>query len=194
MYDWIPPKTFFRQWLHPLFGEWTPYFVSTLSTTHIYIYIYIHPARVSISFEITYYSERMAVFEAGMYIVGESSNAIYRPVPWDNRQLLRFDPSFSLLPRLSHPLRLSWTAPTRKRVRAERGIYIQVYRFRVDGALFRSSVNNEACKHALWTPRQIASVSTKACDTRGRADTRDRAEHRILRSSLLLLIPFTRRN
>lgn len=91
--DWIPPKTFFRQWLHPLFGEWTPYFVSTLSTIYIYIYIpiYTHPPRVSISFEITYYSERMAVFEAGMYIVGESSNAIYRPVPWDNRQSLRFD-------------------------------------------------------------------------------------------------------
>lgn len=38
-------------------GGWTPYFLS------------IPPSPASISFEITYYSERMAVFEAGMYIV-----------------------------------------------------------------------------------------------------------------------------
>lgn len=40
--DWIPPKTFFRQWLHPLFGGWTPYFLSTLSTIYIYLYTHIH--------------------------------------------------------------------------------------------------------------------------------------------------------
>lgn len=48
--DWIPPKTFFRQWLHPLFGEWTPYFVSTLSTIYIYIYTYIHTSTSSFYF------------------------------------------------------------------------------------------------------------------------------------------------
>ena len=147
---------------------------------HIYIYIYTHPARVSISFEITYYSERMAVFEAGMYIVGESSNAIYRPVPWDNRQLLRFplSPFFRAYPTPS----VYRGPPPRESVFARNGGSIYRYTgFAWTGALFRSSVNNEACKHALWTPRQIASVSTKPCDTRGRADTRDRAEHRILR-------------
>lgn len=64
--------------------------------------------------------------------------------------------------------------PTRKRETGDAGIG-----FVVDGALFRSSVNNEACKYALWTPRQIASVSTKACDTRGRADT-DRASNSMI--------------
>lgn len=94
----------------------------------IYIPIYTHSPRVSISFEITYYSERMAVFEAGMYIVGESSNAIYRPVPWDNRQLLRFDAiplspffhAYRPIPLHTHLRGLS----RRKRVRAERGIQV----------------------------------------------------------------------
>lgn len=47
----------------------------------------------------------------------------------------------------------------RKGVRAKQG-----YRYRVivNSALFRSSVNNEACKYAMWTPQQIAAVSTKA--------------------------------
>lgn len=143
---------------------------------YIYIPIYTHPPRVSISFEITYYSERMAVFEAGMYIVGESSNAIYRPVPWDNRQSLRFD-AIPLSPffRAYRPIPLHLRGlPHEKARTGDAGIG-----FVVDGALFRSSVNNEACKYALWTPRQIASVSTKACDTRGRADT-DRASNSMI--------------
>lgn len=128
-------------------------------------------SRVSISLEISLYFERMTVFGAGMYVVWESSNAIYRLVQrtivnwtivncydsiYPSRSLFFYAYRFVFV---TDHVRSFYHVTARKGVRAKQG-----YRYRVivNSALFRSSVNNEACKYAMWTPQQIAAVSTKA--------------------------------